>query len=86
MAALDATILALVAPLALGLTQLLKGALLPARWAGLAAFGIGLVSGPLLRLAGIGGGSLGAAAVAGAVAGLTAAGAWSGVRAATSGG
>ena len=85
MEALNATILGLATPLALGLTQLLKGAGLPARWAGLAAFGVGLVSGALLWLAGLGGGSIGAALVAGAVAGLTAAGVWSGVKAASGG-
>ena len=85
MEALNATILGLATPLALGLTQLLKGAGLPVRWAGLAAFGIGLVSGALLWLAGLGGGPIGAALVAGAVAGLTAAGVWSGVKAASGG-
>jgi hypothetical protein len=82
---LNATILGLATPLALGLTQLLKGAGVPARWAGLTAFGVGLACGALLWLAGLGGGPLGAALVAGAVAGLTAAGVWSGVKAAGGG-
>lgn len=84
MDALNATILGLATPLALGATQLLKGAGLPARWAGPAALAVGVALGPALRLAGLGGGSLGAAGVAGAVAGLTAAGVWSGVKAAGS--
>ena len=81
METLNATILGLAAPLALGLTQLLKGAGLPTRWAGLTAFAVGLASGGLLRWAGLGGGTYGAALAAGAIAGLSAAGVWSGVKA-----
>lgn len=79
---LDVAILGLAIPATLGLVQVAKSAGLPDRWAGVAAVALGVLLGALIRLAGVGGGSVGLAAIAGLVAGLSAAGVWSGTRAA----
>lgn len=81
--ALDLQVLALALPLTLGLVQLLKEAGLPARWAGLAALLIGTACGLLVHAVGIGSSAAPLAALTGAVAGLTAAGVWSGTKALT---
>ena len=84
MDALDLAIFALAMPLTIGVVQLLKEAFLPDRWAGLTAIAVGLLVGVMVRTAGIGDGGYGLAAITGAVAGLSAAGVWSGTKAATS--
>lgn len=81
MTAIDATLWALVVPLVVGVVQVCKQAGLPTRWSGLSALAVGVACGVLARLAGAGSGPLGAAALAGAIAGLSAAGVWSGARA-----
>lgn len=83
METLDLTIFALALPLTIGVVQMLKEAFLPDRWAGLAAVVVGVLAGVAVRAAGIGDGAYGLAALTGAVAGLSAAGVWSGARAAT---
>jgi hypothetical protein len=80
--ALDMGIYVLALPITMALVQVLKQALLPTRWAGLAALGAGAVSGLTLHAAGIGSGSPALAALTGVVAGLSAAGVWSGTKAA----
>jgi hypothetical protein len=82
MDALDLRVLVLALPLTLGIVELLKGAGLPARWAGIAALLVGSVAGVTVRLAGVGDGTLALAALTGVVAGLSAAGVWSGTKAA----
>ena len=83
MDSLDLTVYALALPLTIGLVEVLKGLGLSTRWAGLAALLTGIAAGLLVRLAGVGDGSLPLAALTGAVAGLSAAGVWSGAKAAT---
>jgi len=83
---LDLEIFTLALPLTLGVVQLLKEAGLPARWAGLAALVVGLLAGIAVHLAGIPtasgvGDDLRLAALSGIVAGLSAAGVWSGTKA-----
>ena len=82
---LDGTVWIVVAPLVVGIVQVCKQAGLPGRWAGVAALAAGIGCGVLVRLAGIGSGPLGLAALSGAVAGLSAAGVWSGARAVAKG-
>lgn len=79
---LDLAVYTLALPIAIGIVELLKQAILPARWAGIAALIVGIVSGITIRLCGIGDGALPLAALTGAVAGLSAAGVWSGTKAA----
>jgi hypothetical protein len=79
---IDVAIWAVTVPLVMGVVQVCKQAGLPSRWAGMSAVALGMAGGVLVRLAGIGGGPLGLATLTGAIAGLSAAGAWSGVRAA----
>jgi hypothetical protein len=83
MDALDLRVLALALPLTIGIVELLKGAGLPARWAGVAALLVGAAAAVAVRLAGVGDGSLALAALTGVVAGLSAAGVRSGTKAAT---
>lgn len=79
---IDLQIFTLALPLTLGVVQLLKEAGLAARWAGLAALAVGLLAGVALGMAGIGGsGDVRLAALSGMVAGLSAAGVWSGTKA-----
>jgi hypothetical protein len=85
MDALDLRVFALALPLTIGLVQVLKQALLPARWAGITAVLIGTLSGCAVRLAGVGDSALPLAALTGAIAGLSAAGVWSGTKAARQG-
>jgi hypothetical protein len=82
-ASVDLAIWAVVAPLVVAIVQVCKQAGLPSRWAGVAALAAGTLCGGLARLAGVGGGPLAAALLTGAIAGLSAAGAWSGARAAS---
>jgi len=82
MDALNLPVLALALPLTIGVVEVLKGIGLPSRWAGLVAVLIGIASALAVRLAGIGEGSLPLAALTGAVSGLSAAGVWSGAKAA----
>jgi hypothetical protein len=86
MAELDLVVFSLALPLTVAVVQALKDAVLPARYAGLAALLAGTLAGTLVRGAGIGAGSLPLAALTGAVAGLSAAGLWSGARALRSNG
>ncbi|MDQ3548566.1 MAG: hypothetical protein M3439_07060 [Chloroflexota bacterium] len=81
MTELDFIVFSLTLPLTIGIVQVLKEAALPARYAGLAALATGIIAGLLVRLSGIGTGPLALAALTGAVAGLSAAGVWSGARA-----
>jgi hypothetical protein len=76
----DLALLGLAIPATMGLVQVIKQAGLPHCWAGLVAVVVGIACGVLLHLAGVGGGSTGMAAVAGLIAGLSAAGAWSTAR------
>ena len=85
MASIDIAIWAVVAPLVVGVVQVCKQAGLPPRWTGVTALAVGVGCGVLARLAGVGAGSLGLAGLSGAIAGLSAAGAWSGARAAARG-
>ena len=81
MTSLDLAIFSLALPLTIGIVQVLKEAALPSRYAGLAALITGILAGLLVNLAGIGTGPLPQATLTGAVAGLSAAGVWSGARA-----
>ena len=81
MTELDLIVFSLAMPLTIGIVQVLKEAALPARYAGVAALATGIIAGLLVRLSGIGDGPLALAALTGAVAGLSAAGVWSGARA-----
>lgn len=81
MPALDLVVFSLALPLTVGVVQVLKEAALPTRYAGIAALATGVLAGLLVRLSGIGDGPLALAALTGAIAGLSAAGAWSGARA-----
>lgn len=81
MTELDLVVFSLTLPLTIGIVQVLKEAALPTRYAGLAALATGVVAAILVRLSGIGAGPLALAALTGAVAGLSAAGVWSGARA-----
>jgi hypothetical protein len=81
MTELDLVVFCLALPLTVAVVQILKEAALPTRYAGLAALATGIAAGLLVRLSGIGTGSLTLAALTGAVAGLSAAGVWSGARA-----
>lgn len=78
---LDLSVFVLALPLTIGVVQVLKQAGLPVRWAGVAAVVAGVVAGVAVRLAGIGDGPLTLAALTGAIAGLSAAGVWSGAKA-----
>lgn len=78
---LDLFVFSLALPLTVAVVQVLKEAAMPTRYAGLAALATGMCAGLLVRLSGIGAGSLALAALTGAVAGLSAAGVWSGARA-----
>jgi hypothetical protein len=80
--AFDLRIYVLALPITIALVQVLKQALLPAHWGGVAALGAGIVTGVMLHAAGIGSGPPALAAVTGAIAGLSAAGVWSGAKAA----
>lgn len=82
---LDPVIMTSTAAAVAAVVQILKGAGLPDRWAGIAALMVGLVVGPLLQLAGMGGGTTAAATVAGMFAGFTAAGVYSAGKAAVKG-
>jgi len=81
MPALDLVVFSLALPLTVGVVQVLKEAALPTRYAGVAALATGVLAGLLVRFSGIGDGPLALAALTGAIAGLSAAGAWSGARA-----
>ncbi len=81
MTELDLFVYSLVLPLTIAVVQVLKEAALPTRYAGLAALATGIVAGLLVRLSGIGAGPLALAALTGAIAGLSAAGVWSGAQA-----
>jgi hypothetical protein len=78
---LDLRIFAVALPITIALVQLLKQAFVPGRWAGLAAVATGVGTALVLHAAGIGSGPPALAAVTGVVAGLSAAGAWSGAKA-----
>jgi hypothetical protein len=80
---LNVEIFALALPLTMGIVQLLKEAGLPARWSGIAAVVVGTLAGLLVQLAGLGDGTSNPhlAALTGTVAGLAAAGVWSGTKA-----
>jgi hypothetical protein len=78
---LDLVVFSLALPLTVAVVQILKEAAMPTRYAGLAALATGVAAGLLVRLSGIGTGTLALAALTGAVAGLSAAGVWSGTRA-----
>ena len=82
---LDPLIMTSTAAAVAALVQLSKTTGLPDRFAGLAALAYGLVIAPLFLAAGMGGGSYPAALVAGLFAGLSAAGVYSGTRAAVKG-
>jgi hypothetical protein len=81
MTGLDLVVFTLALPLTVAIVQALKDAALPTRYAGLAALLTGTISGALIHAAGIGSGPLALAALTGAIAGLSAAGLWSGARA-----
>lgn len=81
MTELDLVVFSLALPLTVAVVQILKEAAMPTRYAGLAALATGIAAGLLVRLSGIGTGPLTLAALTGAVAGLSAAGVWSGTRA-----
>ena len=81
MTELDLVVFSLSLPLTVAIVQILKEAALPARYAGLAALATGVCAGILVHSSGIGNGPLALAALTGAVAGLSAAGVWSGTRA-----
>ena len=81
MDAINLPIYTLALPITLGLVQLAKSAGLPTRWAGLAAVIIGALAGLFANLAGGEQASIANAALTGIVAGLSAAGVWSGTRA-----
>lgn len=81
MTQLDFVVFSLALPLTVAVVQVLKEAALPSRYAGLVALLIGICAGMFVRLSGIGTGPLALAALTGAVAGLSAAGVWSGTRA-----
>lgn len=81
MTGLDLVVYSFALPLTIAVVQILKDAALPTRYAGLAALATGICAALLVRLAGIGSGPLALAALTGAVAGLSAAGVWSGARA-----
>ena len=84
MATLDLEILALALPLTVGLVQILKQAMLPARWAGVASVAVGMLCGLVIRASGIGDGTYALATLTGLIAGLSAAGVWSGAKAVVS--
>ncbi len=75
---IDLAIVAGVAPIVIGLVAIAKEAGLPSRWAGVAAALLGLLAG----LAPVGDMTLVVAALSGLVGGLTAAGVYSGQKAA----
>ena len=81
MTQLDLVVYGLALPLTIAIVQVLKEAGVPTRYAGLAALATGICAGLFVRLSGIGDGPLTLAALTGAVAGLSAAGVWSGARA-----
>ncbi len=81
MTTIDLTIYTLALPLTLGLVQVAKDAGLPGRWAGVAAVVIGALAGLFAQVAGAGGAGFASAALSGVVAGLSAAGVWSGAKA-----
>jgi hypothetical protein len=78
---IDLVVYSFALPMTIAIVQVLKDAAMPTRYAGLAALATGVVAALLIRLAGIGSGPLALAALTGAVAGLSAAGGWSGARA-----
>jgi hypothetical protein len=78
---IDLVVYSFALPMTIAIVQVLKDAAMPTRYAGLAALATGVVAALLIRLAGIGSGPLALAALTGAVAGLSAAGVWSGARA-----
>jgi len=78
---LDVVVYSLALPLTVAIVQVLKEAGIPTRYAGLAALATGIAAGLLVRLSGVGSGPLALAALSGAIAGLSAAGVWSGTRA-----
>jgi hypothetical protein len=75
---LDIVVYSLALPLTMAVVQVLKEAGIATRYAGL---GTGICAGLLVRLSGVGSGPIALAALTGAVAGLSAAGVWSGARA-----
>lgn len=81
MTTIDLTIYTLTLPLTLGLVQVAKDAGLASRWAGVAAVVIGALAGIIVDLATGSGTNLATATVSGVVAGLSAAGVWSGAKA-----
>ena len=81
MTQLDLVVFSFALPLTVAVVQILKEAAMPTRYAGLAALATGIAAGLLVRLSGIGAGPIALSALTGAVAGLSAAGVWSGTRA-----
>ena len=79
---ISVALVAVLTPVVMGIVQVAKGAGLPSRWGGIAAILIGAILG---ISAGLYAGDVYLSGIAGLVAGLTAAGAYSGVRAASSG-
>lgn len=79
---INVALVAVLAPIVMGIVQVAKSAGLASRWAGVAAIVIGAILG---ISAGLYAGEPYLSGIAGLVAGLTAAGAYSGVRAASSG-
>lgn len=79
---ISVALVAVLTPVVMGIVQVAKGAGLASRWGGIAAILIGAILG---ISAGLYAGDVYLSGIAGLVAGLTAAGAYSGVRAASSG-
>lgn len=82
MEGIDLRIFGLALPLVLGAVQVIKQTGLPDRWAGLVAVACGFAIGIMIRVAGVGEGNAMMAGLTGVIAGLSAAGAWSGTKAA----
>lgn len=79
---INVALVAVLTPVVMGIVQVAKSAGLSSRWGGIAAILIGAILG---ISAGLYAGDVYMSGIAGLVAGLTAAGAYSGVRAASSG-
>ena len=79
---IDLAIVAGVAPIVIGLVAIAKEAGLPSRWAGVAAALLGIVLGLVAGLAPVGDATIVVAGLSGLVGGLTAAGVYSGQKAA----
>lgn len=77
---LDAVLIAVVTPLVVAVVQAAKEARMDSRFAPLTALASGTILGLTLTAAGMGNGNLAQGAVAGLVAGASAAGLWSGTK------